>query len=123
VVFVCTANSARSHLAAAVWRSAHELPAASAGTHPARRIAPGAIRAARRRRLPLERVEPVALTSVVRKGDLLVTVCDQAHEQLDGVDQLHWSIPDPVTADTAAAYDAVIDELDVRVQSLAERLG
>ena len=33
VLFVCTANSARSHLAAALWRRASTIPAASAGTH------------------------------------------------------------------------------------------
>src|ERR1035438_3071206 len=42
VLFVCTANSARSHLAAALWRRASKVPAASAGTHPAVAIAPGA---------------------------------------------------------------------------------
>src|SRR5206468_2708655 len=31
VLFVCTANSARSHLAAALWRHTGTLPAASAG--------------------------------------------------------------------------------------------
>jgi len=31
VLFVCTANSARSHLAAALWRRASHVPAASAG--------------------------------------------------------------------------------------------
>ena len=36
VLFVCTANSARSHLAAALWRQASSVPAVSAGTHPAR---------------------------------------------------------------------------------------
>ena len=36
VLFVCTANSARSHLAAALWRRASTVPAVSAGTHPAR---------------------------------------------------------------------------------------
>ena len=34
VLFVCTANSARSHLAAALWRRASTVPAVSAGTHP-----------------------------------------------------------------------------------------
>jgi ArsR family transcriptional regulator, arsenate/arsenite/antimonite-responsive transcriptional repressor / arsenate reductase (thioredoxin) len=46
VLFVCTANSARSHLAAALWRRASKVPAASAGTHPAAAIDPGAIAAA-----------------------------------------------------------------------------
>src|SRR6266581_9564534 len=41
VLFVCTANSARSHLAAALWRRASTIPAASAGTQPAARVDPG----------------------------------------------------------------------------------
>ena len=53
VLFVCTANSARSHLAAALWRRASNVPAVSAGTHPAAAIDPGAIAAAKRHRLPL----------------------------------------------------------------------
>ena len=58
VLFVCTANSARSHLAAALWRRASKVPAASAGTHPAAAIAPGAIAAAGRHHLPLRRQQP-----------------------------------------------------------------
>ena len=40
VLFVCTGNSARSHLAAAPWHQASGVPAASAGTHPAEQIDP-----------------------------------------------------------------------------------
>src|SRR5689334_10970596 len=35
VVFVCTQNSARSQLAAALWNDHSPVPATSAGTHPA----------------------------------------------------------------------------------------
>ncbi|RIQ15844.1 helix-turn-helix domain-containing protein, partial [Jiangella rhizosphaerae] len=48
VVFVCTANSARSQLAAALWRRASEIPVASAGTRPAGHVHPGAVAAAKR---------------------------------------------------------------------------
>src|SRR5579864_6669912 len=82
VLFVCTANSARSHLAAALWRRASTVPAVSAGTHPAARIDPGAIAAARRHRLPLPRVRPCHIGDVRRQGDLIITVCDLAHEEL-----------------------------------------
>lgn len=40
VVFVCTHNSARSPLAAALWARHSRVPAASAGTHPAARVHP-----------------------------------------------------------------------------------
>ena len=98
VLFVCTANSARSHLAAALWRRASQIPAASAGTRPADRIDPGAITAARRHHLPVRRVRPRHLSDVREDGDLIVTVCDLAHEELDGQAALHWSVPDPVPA-------------------------
>ena len=35
MLFVCTENSARSQLAAALWNARHEVPATSAGTRPA----------------------------------------------------------------------------------------
>jgi hypothetical protein len=51
---------------------------------------------------------------------LVVTVCDQAHEELDPPDHwLHWSIPDPVRVGTAAAFDATVDRLRERVVALA----
>ena len=82
VLFVCTANSARSHLAAALWRQASSVPAVSAGTHPAAAIDPGAIAAAARHRLPLPRLRPRHISEVRHDGDLVITVCDLAHEEL-----------------------------------------
>ena len=82
VLFVCTANSARSHLAAALWRRASTVPAVSAGTHPGSAIDPGAIAAARRHRLPLPRLRPRHIGEVQHDGDLVVTVCDLAREEL-----------------------------------------
>ena len=123
VLFVCTANSARSHLAAALWRQASKVPAASAGTQPAAGIAPGAIDAAARRRLPLPRLRPRYVADVRRDGDLLVTVCDRAHEELGGQAALHWSVPDPVPAGAPDSFDAALAELDRRVRLLAPRLA
>jgi protein-tyrosine-phosphatase len=119
-LFVCTRNSARSPLAAALWRSVTSTPAESAGTHPAERIDARAISAARRAKLPFADAAPRSITDVTTMPPLVVTVCDQAHEELDPPDEwLHWSIPDPVAIGTAAAFDATIDELRQRVQALA----
>jgi protein-tyrosine-phosphatase len=123
VLFVCTANSARSHLAAALWRQASPVPAASAGTHPADAIAPGAIDAARRHQLPLPRRRPRPISGIREDGDLVITVCDRAHEELGGLAALHWSVPDPVPAGDAASFDAALDELSRRVSQLAPRLA
>jgi protein-tyrosine-phosphatase len=122
VLFVCTANSARSHLAAALWRQASPVPAASAGTHPAAAIDPGAVDAARRHQIPLPRRRPRHLSGVQQDGDLIVTVCDLAHEELGTLAALHWSVPDPVPAGDPAGFDAALDELDRRVRQLAPRL-
>jgi ArsR family transcriptional regulator, arsenate/arsenite/antimonite-responsive transcriptional repressor / arsenate reductase (thioredoxin) len=122
VLFVCTANSARSQLAAALWRHTSPLPASSAGTHPAERIEPGAIAAAARHRLPLPRTRPRAIADVHAAGDLVVTVCDLAHEELGRRADLHWSVPDPARTGSPAAYDAAFDELTRRVHGLAPRL-
>jgi protein-tyrosine-phosphatase len=123
VLFVCTANSARSHLAAALWRQASTVPAASAGTRPAAAIAPGAIDAARRRQLPLPRLRPRHISDARHDGDLIVTVCDLAHEELGGQAAVHWSVPDPVPAGDPASFDAALAELDRRVRLLAPRLA
>lgn len=119
VVFVCTGNSARSQLAAALWHQASPIPVASAGTHPAAAIAAGAVAAAARHGLTLLAAVPRAVADVVHDEDLVVTVCDVAHEELRGAGRLHWSVADPVPAGTDAAFDAALDDLRRRVDTLA----
>jgi protein-tyrosine-phosphatase len=123
VLFVCTANSARSHLAAALWRRASKVPVASAGTHPAGAIDPGAINAAGRHNLPLPRLRPRLIDLVHEDGDLVITVCDLAYEELGGLAVVHWSVPDPVPAGDPASFDAALAELADRVRRLAPRLA
>lgn len=122
VLFVCTANTARSHLAAALWRRASPIRAASAGTEPGERIHERAVAAATRHGLDLPEVAPVHLADAERAGDLIITVCDRAHEQLHGADWAHWSIPDPVALNGTRAFDRALDLLAARVASLAPRL-
>lgn len=122
VVFVCTGNSARSQLAAALWHDASDIPAASAGTHPANAIEPGAIAAANRHGLTLRATRPRALEDVAEADDFVVTVCDTAHEELAGTGGVHWSVPDPVRDGSDAAFDAAFEDIADRIQSLAPRL-
>lgn len=119
VVFVCTHNSARSQLAAAAWTRVSAVPAGCAGTHPAARVHPGAVAAARRHGLRLGRARPAPVERVLSPRDLVIAVCDNAHEELDpALPRLHWSIPDPVRVGTAAAFDAAYDEIVRRVTGL-----
>ena len=118
-LFVCTRNSARSQLAAALWRALANAPAESAGTHPDRRVHPGAIAAAKRARLVLDGARPRRIDDVCDIPPIVVTVCDQAHERLPAeMTWLHWSIPDPVTTGSRAAFDSVVGELRRRIGSL-----
>lgn len=119
-LFICTQNSARSPLAAAIWRQATSKTAASAGTHPAERIHRGAVAAGRRAGLDLRTARPRHLDDVGALPDLVVTVCDRAHEELDPpAEWLHWSLPDPVEAGTRPAFDATVRELRDRIAALA----
>jgi protein-tyrosine-phosphatase len=122
VVFVCTHNSARSQLAAALWRQRGATPAASAGTRPAARVHPRAVAVAQRHGLRLDATGTAHVTDVLRDADLVIAVCDNAHEELPGDPvrpRLHWSVPDPVRVDTDAAFEAAYTELADRVDRLA----
>jgi ArsR family transcriptional regulator, arsenate/arsenite/antimonite-responsive transcriptional repressor / arsenate reductase (thioredoxin) len=119
VVFVCSHNSARSQLAAALWTARTGGSATSAGTHPADRVHPEAVAAGTRAGLDLSRAEP-RMFGAAGHAELVVTVCDQAHEELDPEPGWwHWSLPDPVEDGRAAAFDAVITELDDRIRAVA----
>jgi protein-tyrosine-phosphatase/DNA-binding transcriptional ArsR family regulator len=122
VVFVCTQNSARSQLAASAWRHVSALPVASAGTHPAQRVHPGAVRVARRHGVPLENQQTRHVDDVVTPGDLVIAVCDQVHEELPSGPRLHWSVPDPVRSAKRGDFEAAFDDNVHRVGRLASIL-
>jgi protein-tyrosine-phosphatase len=118
-LFVCTRNSARSQLAAALWRSMAKAPAQSAGTHPAERVHPKAVAAARRAGLDLAGATPRTIGEVISIPRIVVTVCDQAHEAIaPGDSWLHWSIPDPVAEGSRHAFDATLADIRARISSL-----
>ncbi|MFB2582700.1 ArsR family transcriptional regulator [Herbiconiux sp. P15] len=122
VVFVCTANSARSQLAEAIWRDASRVPVASAGVSPGPAVNPGAVAAAARHGLTIDGDRaPRYVDQVLEERDLVVTVCDGAHEQMHGRDDLHWSIPDPARSDTPEAFEKAFTLITRRVQVLLRR--
>jgi protein-tyrosine-phosphatase/DNA-binding HxlR family transcriptional regulator len=123
VLFVCTQNSARSQLAVAIWNRHSNVPAASAGTHPAAEVHPGAIAAARRHGLNMRPRTPTHLDNVVAHGDLVIAVCDNAHEELPTeLTRIHWSIPDPGRTATRTAFDRAVDDLTFRIDRLVPTL-
>jgi protein-tyrosine-phosphatase len=129
VVFVCTHNSARSQLAAALWNGTSPVPATSAGTHPAAAVHPGAVAAARRHDVALVPVPPRHVDDIRTAEDVMITVCDAAHEELAvrgggvALDRaagwLHWSIPDPARTGEDRAFDRVVHDLTDRIARVA----
>jgi ArsR family transcriptional regulator, arsenate/arsenite/antimonite-responsive transcriptional repressor / arsenate reductase (thioredoxin) len=120
VVFLCTANSARSQLAAALWERRTGRPARSAGSAPATAVHPLAVATAAAHGLDLAAAVPRGYDALGPAPDLVVSVCDRAREgglPYD-VPALHWSVADPVTGDRHA-FEAAFDELAARVEILA----
>lgn len=124
VVFVCTQNSARSVLAEALWREVSDVPSASAGTHPADRINPRAVKVAKRFGLEFAGDLPRSIDGVLRSDDVVISVCDSVNEELGPIanQRIHWSVPDPARVGTDAAFVEAVDELRDRVNHLAPRV-
>ncbi|SDZ10323.1 arsenate reductase/protein-tyrosine-phosphatase family protein [Herbiconiux ginsengi] len=126
VIFVCTANSARSQLAEAIWRESSDIPAVSAGVDPGADVNPAAVEAAARHGLVIdESKRPLHVDEVLDRDadhDLVITVCDGAHERMLGRDDLHWSIPDPAPVGSPEAFDAAFALIAQRIRGLSSRL-
>lgn len=129
VVFLCTANSARSQIAEAWLRylSGGRVPVRSAGTDPST-LHPLTVQVMAESGVDIgyqQAKDISALGGIV--PDVTVTVCDLAREQcddgLDALNRLHWSVIDPlhVKGDTDAqiqAFRNVRDHLRLRVEAL-----
>lgn len=123
VVFVCSANSARSQMAASLLARHTHSPVASAGTEPAKAIHPLALAELKRRGLAPLASTPASAADVLTPKDLVVAVCDNAYEDLGPAHvALHWSVPDPAHGN-ADAFRAAFDDLTPRIGRLAEALS
>jgi protein-tyrosine-phosphatase len=121
VLFVCTHNSARSQFAAARWQQRTGRPADRAGPAPAGSGHPKAVTAARAFGLDLREAVPKGYEAVERSPDLVISVCDRAHEA--GVPfaapSAHWSIPDPVRDGRYRAFRSAFASIAERIERLA----
>ena len=123
VAFVCTRNSARSKLAAALWREVSVVPAVDAGTDPAASPHPLTLMQAARRGLSVD-VTMREVTATVTAHDLVIAVCDLVHETLPPrLKRWHWSIPDPVAASSMASFDHAYAAIESRVHDLNHALS
>jgi protein-tyrosine-phosphatase/DNA-binding transcriptional ArsR family regulator len=119
VAFVCTHNSARSQFAAALWERETGMATTSAGSHPSDVVHPKAVRAASEFGLDLSAATPGGYDRL-SAPDLIVSVCDRAHEGgvPDASHQAHWSVPDPVLTGTIASFRSAFSEITERVEHL-----
>jgi arsenate reductase len=132
VLFLCTGNSCRSHLAEAIVnaRLSDDWSAVSAGTQPAGYVHPKALQA-------------LAEIGIQHQGrsksvdefrdvpfDLVVTVCDSAAEEcpvwLGPGKRVHLGFPDPAKAtgtdeEVLAVFRAVRDDISVKIPDLLQR--
>ncbi len=120
VAFVCTHNSARSQFAAAVWQQTTGEEAQSAGSHPADRVHPLAIKAAASMGIDLSEALPAGYETLEVEPDLVVSVCDRAREVglPPATSTLHWSVPDPVRAGNLQSFQEAFQEIAARVNRL-----
>ncbi len=120
VLFVSTGGASRGPLAAAVWRTRSSIPVFSAGTVPANAVGGDAVRVAERHHLRFTREAPLHIEAAARATDLIISVCDSAHEYLADSDSLHWSLPPLKPEDTEVDHSQLIASMEARIDRLLE---
>ena len=128
VLILCTGNSARSQIAEALLnrKGRGRFLAESAGSKPAARVNPLAVRALAEGGIDWAGHQPRGLDGLeTERWDFVITVCDRAKEScpiFPGQPMLaHWGMPDPAevtgTDDTKLqAFRETLQVLDARIQ-------
>ena len=130
VLFLCTGNSARSIMAESILnlKGQPNFTAFSAGSHPAGRLHPGAIKQLESAHIPTEGLRSKSWQEFAEPGapalDFVFTVCDNAANEVCPVwpgqpITAHWGVPDPAAvrdpADQARAFREAFFLLDRRI--------
>jgi arsenate reductase (thioredoxin) len=137
VLFLCTGNSARSILAAALLNSPlisqGRFKAYSAGSHPTGVVNPFAIELLREMKLSTEGLRSKPWDEFAAPGapplDFVITVCDNAAGEVCPIwpgrpMTAHWGVEDPSAAEGSDerkrhAFTATANQLRNRIQILA----
>jgi phosphate transport system protein len=128
ILFLCVANSARSQMAEG-WARKLSPPGVriwSAGSQPAARVNPYAVRVMREAGIDISSQRPKRISDVpLGDVDTVITLCAEEVCVLppDGLTRLNWSLPDPAAAtgserEIEAAFRTVRDTLCERIQAL-----
>lgn len=133
VLILCTGNSARSQMSEALInaRRGDQWEAVSAGTAPAERVNPYALRALAEIGIVTDGSRPKHIEEFVGQPfDMVITVCDDAAENcpvwFGQGERVHESFPDPAKAtgsDEAilAMFREVRDDIERRVLGVLDR--
>jgi protein-tyrosine-phosphatase len=133
VLFLCTGNSARSQMAAALLehRTYDAVQACSAGSHP-KALHPNAVRVMAERGIDISANTTRHLSEYAGSHfDYVVTLCDKVREVCPeftgGPPRAHWSMPDPAAEgsndeESYQAFARTAEDLEVRVDHLIARL-
>jgi protein-tyrosine-phosphatase/DNA-binding transcriptional ArsR family regulator len=136
VLFACTGNSARSPIAEALLRhrTAGHVEVTSAGSRPKPGVHPTAVRVLRDEYgIDVSDQRPQHLdTTAGRRFDLVISLCDKVREVCPEFDHpprlIHWSIPDPATADGSdqdgySTFRRTAAVIDTRIRHLLPTLA
>jgi arsenate reductase (thioredoxin) len=134
VLFLCTANSARSILAEAYLNSAGRgrVTAYSAGSHPGGKVNPFALELLQRSRIDTAGLRSKSWDEFARPGaprlDFVFTVCDNAAGEVCPIwpgrpISAHWGVQDPAAAqggddEKRKAFLRAFTELSARINLL-----
>ena len=129
VLFLCTGNSCRSHMAEGLLRKlgGDRFEVASAGAKPAGYVHPLAIKAMAEVGVDISKHTSKHLDVFDgQRFDYLITVCDNAREACPtyagAAQQVHWSFDDPAHAqggedEKMKTFRRVRDEIQTRLRS------
>jgi protein-tyrosine-phosphatase/DNA-binding transcriptional ArsR family regulator len=133
LLFLCTGNSARSQIAAALLEQMSEgtIEAASAGSNP-KPLHPNAVRVMKKRGVDISANRTKHLDELLsQRFDVVITLCDRVREVCPEFhphpDLVHWSVPDPAlesASDRASlpAFERTVGELETRIGFLLHLL-
>jgi len=120
VLFVCSANCARSIMAEAIANQKYgdRIEAASAGTHPTGELHELTLKTLEDQGLSTEGLASKCWKPMTsRPYDVIVSVCDAAHDEpcpnfIGNPPRVHWNLPDPPVDEHpedmfVAVYDAL----------------
>ncbi len=120
VLFLCTANSARSQIAEALLKhkGGDRFLAASAGLVPAARVHPAAVTALAAIHIDWSEARPKGLDAVsADEWDFIITTCDRSRESCPRFPgqpvYAHWGVPDPAVVEGAEQGKAFSDTVNL----------